>query len=128
MTIVTPQRPTRAHATVRPQTIGRLRILQANGVELDLDGYQVRIDGRPLAAALPPKEFDLLRTLMENAGKVQTRDQLLAAVWGSDYPDDNKTLNVHILRIRKKIETNHDHPTRIRTVRGRGYIFDLGEW
>ena len=121
-----PRRRSDAYETVQPTTIGRLRVLQANGVDLDIDGHQVRVGGEP--ATLPPKEFELLRVLMENAGRVLTRGQLLAAVWGKDYPDDNKTLNVHILRLRKKIEADHNHPTRIRTVRGLGYIFDLEAW
>jgi two-component system response regulator RegX3 len=125
-----PEPPHRPHAVpyakLQPETIGHLRILQANGVDLDLDGYQVRVDDQPVT--LPPKEFELLRVLMENAGKVMPRAELLAKVWAPDYPDDNKTLNVHILRLRKKIEADHNHPTRIRTVRGLGYIFDLGNW
>lgn len=121
-----PRRRADAYETVQPTTIGQLRLLQANGVDLDIDGRQVRVDGTP--ATLPPKEFALLRALMENAGRVLSRRQLLDAVWGADYPDDNKTLNVHILRVRKKIEADHNHPTRIRTVRGLGYIFDLEAW
>jgi DNA-binding response OmpR family regulator len=114
------------YETLQPATIGQLRLLKVNGVDLDLDGRKVHVDGRP--AALSPKEFELLRVLMENAGRVIPRQELLSTVWGPDHPDDDKTLNVHIMRIRRKIETTRNHPTKIRTIRGVGYIFDLEPW
>lgn len=121
-----PQGQSHAYEPVQPDTIGRLRLLRANGVDMDIDGRQVRVDG--VRIALPPKEFDLLRILVTNAGRVLSREQLLAAVWGPGYPDDNKTLSVHIQRLRKKIEASRENPARIRTIRGLGYVFDLEAW
>ncbi|MBW3621704.1 MAG: helix-turn-helix domain-containing protein, partial [Actinobacteria bacterium] len=71
----------------------------------------------------PPKEFDLLATLVEHAGRVLTRDQLIDEVWGSDYVGDTKTLDVHIRRLRTRIEDDPHRPRRILTVRGIGYRF-----
>jgi len=81
----------------------------------------VRVDGRPIE--LPPKEFELLAMLVEHAGRVLTRDQLIDEVWGTDYVGDTKTLDVHIRRLRGRIETDPADPHRIRTVRGVGYRF-----
>ena len=115
----------RLYERVQPATIGHLRVLTARDVELDIDGHQVRWKGCPVH--LPLKEFDVLRLLMDNAGRVLTRRELLDRVWGEGYPDTNKTIDVHITRIRRKIDCD-DGPTRIRTVRGMGYIFDLEPW
>lgn len=114
----------RSTALSRSTGSGGLRLLRVNGVELDLDGYQVRADNRP--SCLPLKEYQLLRALMENAGQVQGHRQLLDRVWGPDHPDDNATLRIHIMRLRKKIETDHRRPSRLRTVPGHGYLFDIG--
>jgi two-component system response regulator RegX3 len=116
----------RAYATVEPDTAGQLRLLQVNGLELDLDGHQLRVDGRAVTLAL--KEYELLAELMRNAGRVLSRQDLLDHVWEPGYPDTNSTLQVHIRRLRLKIEPDPDHPIRIRTVRGLGYIFDLEPW
>mgnify|MGYP003906589561 CR=1 FL=1 len=74
---------------------------------------------------LPLKEFDLLEILMRNAGRVLTRGQLIDRVWGSDYVGDTKTLDVHVKRLRAKIEEDPSMPQYIVTVRGLGYKFDL---
>jgi two-component system response regulator RegX3 len=73
---------------------------------------------------LPPKEFELLHLLMLNAGRLCRRDALIARVWGLDQDSDSQTLNVHILRLRKKLEADPSQPTYIRTLRGVGYLFD----
>lgn len=124
MTATPTGRPARrAYETLHPDTVGRLRILAASGVQLDLDGVQVFVDGH--AVRMPMREFELLRMLMENAGKVITRRELLDTLWAPGYPDTNKTLEVHVRRLRAKIEPTPRSPQRIRTVRGIGYIFDL---
>ena len=112
-----------AYVSVPPSTIGRLRMLKVGPVELNLDGMAVRIAGRVVHMA--PKEFELLALLMQNAGRLLTRRQLLDAVWGEGYPDTNKTLEVHIRRLRKHLECDPDAFARMRTVRGVGYVFDL---
>lgn len=95
-------------------TIGRVR--------LDVERHTVEVAGTPVA--LPLKEFDLLEVLMRNAGRVLTRGQLIDRVWGSDYFGDTKTLDVHIKRIRTKIEVVPSSPTQLVTVRGLGYRFE----
>lgn len=74
---------------------------------------------------MPLKEFDLLELLMRNAGRVLTRGQIIDRVWGSDYVGDTKTLDVHIKRLRAKIEDDPGNPVHILTVRGLGYKYDL---
>jgi len=74
--------------------------------------------------ALPLKEFELLRLLLRNAGRVLTREQLIDRVWGSDYVGDTKTLDVHIKRLRAKVEQVPGSPEHILTVRGLGYKFE----
>lgn len=95
--------------------------VEAAGVRLDRARHQVWVDGAPVE--LPPKEFELLAALIESAGRVLTRDQLIDQVWGGDYVGDTKTLDVHIRRLRTRVETDPDAPTRIQTVRGIGYRF-----
>ncbi|MBS2963532.1 response regulator transcription factor [Actinocrinis puniceicyclus] len=114
-----------AYVAVAPQTLGRLRLLTVGSVELNLDGMAVRIAGRGVHMA--PKEFELLAVLMQNAGRLLTRRQLLDAVWGEDYPDRNKTLDVHIRRLRRHLEVDPDAYARMRTVRGLGYVFDIAD-
>jgi two-component system response regulator RegX3 len=111
------------YETLQPATVGHLRLLSASGVKLDLDGVQAWVEDTPIQ--LPLKEFELLRLLMENAGRVLSRRDILDRVWGEGYGDSNKTLDVHVRRIRRKIEAQPHSPVRIRTVRGVGYIFDL---
>ena len=94
---------------------------EAAGVRVDRVRHEVRVDGELLQ--LPPKEFDLLAELVENAGRVMTRDHLIATIWGADYVGDTKTLDVHIRRLRTRVEQDPADPVRIQTVRGVGYRF-----
>jgi two-component system response regulator RegX3 len=98
-------------------------LLTVGGVKMDVDRHQVSVNGS--AISLPLKEFELLEFLMRNAGRVLTRMQLIDRVWGSDYVGDTKTLDVHIKRLRAKIETDPANPTVIQTVRGLGYKMEL---
>jgi two-component system response regulator RegX3 len=97
-------------------------ILEFHGIVLDSDRHQLVVRGTPVS--LPLKEFELLELLMLNAGRVLTRGQIIDRVWGSDYFGDTKTLDVHIKRLRSKIEDNPSEPTMIVTVRGLGYRFE----
>lgn len=96
-------------------------VLQGGDVELDVDRHEVRVRGE--LVALPLKEFELLALLMENAGRVLTRATLIDRVWGHDYVGDTKTLDVHVKRVRAKIEDDPARPARIITIRGLGYKF-----
>lgn len=98
-------------------------VLTVGAVRMDIDRHQVSINAIPVS--LPLKEFELLEFLMRNAGRVLTRMQLIDRVWGSDYVGDTKTLDVHIKRLRAKIETDPANPTLIQTVRGLGYKMEL---
>ena len=93
--------------------------LEAGPVRMDVERHTVAVNG--VAAALPLKEFELLEMLLRNAGRVLTRGQLIDRVWGSDYVGDTKTLDVHIKRLRSKIEADPANPQYILTVRGLGY-------
>jgi two-component system, OmpR family, response regulator RegX3 len=95
--------------------------VEASGVRVDRARHEVRVDGQ--LVELPPKEFELLAYLIEHAGRVLTRGQLIAEIWGSDYVGDTKTLDVHIRRLRSRIEQDPKDPVRIQTVRGVGYRF-----
>ncbi|WP_149203775.1 response regulator transcription factor [Actinotalea subterranea] len=94
-------------------------VLEVGGLRLDPDRHTVEVEGD--ATAFPLKEFELLELLMRNAGRVLTRGQLIDRVWGSDYVGDTKTLDVHVKRIRAKIEGDPANPVRLLTVRGLGY-------
>ena len=96
--------------------------LAVGDVILDPDEHRVTIDGAEVS--LPLKEFELLHLLLANAGRVLPRETLIDRVWGSDYVGDTKTLDVHIKRLRAKVEPNPTSPTRIITYRGLGYKFD----
>ena len=98
-------------------------ILSVGPVKMDVERHQVTLDGK--VTSLPLKEFELLEFLMRNAGRVLTRMQLIDRVWGSDYVGDTKTLDVHIKRLRAKIESDPANPTLIQTVRGLGYKMEL---
>jgi two-component system response regulator RegX3 len=89
------------------------------GIKLDVGKHQVTINGQ--IVSLPLKEFELLEFLMRNAGRVLTRSQLIDRVWGGDYYGDTKTLDVHIKRLRAKIEADPANPVLIQTIRGLGY-------
>jgi two-component system response regulator RegX3 len=93
--------------------------LEAGPVRMDVDRHLVTVAGA--AVSLPLKEFDLLELLLRNAGRVLTRAQLIDRVWGSDYVGDTKTLDVHVKRLRAKIEPDPAHPQHLLTVRGLGY-------
>ena len=94
-------------------------VLSVGPVRLDIDRHIITVNGLPVS--LPLKEFELLEFLMRNAGRVLTRIQLIDRVWGSDYVGDTKTLDVHIKRLRAKIEKDPANPEYIQTVRGMGY-------
>ena len=97
-------------------------IISAGPVRIDVERHEVSIAGA--SASLPLKEFDLLALLARNAGRVLTRAQLIERVWGSDYVGDTKTLDVHVKRLRSKIEQDPAHPQYLITIRGLGYKFD----
>lgn len=97
-------------------------ILQAGPVRIDIDRHLVTING--ISVTLPLKEFELLEFLVRNEGKVLTRVQLIDRIWGGDYYGDTKTLDVHIKRLRSKIETDPASPELIQTIRGLGYKFE----
>jgi two-component system, OmpR family, response regulator RegX3 len=96
--------------------------LEAGPVRMDVERHTVTVGGR--ATSLPLKEFELLEILLRNAGRVLTRMQLIDRVWGSDYVGDTKTLDVHVKRLRAKIEPDPANPRYIVTVRGLGYKFE----
>ena len=97
-------------------------ILTAGPVRMDVERHMVTVNND--AAQLPLKEFELLEFLIRNSGRVLTRSQLIDRVWGSDYFGDTKTLDVHIKRLRAKIEVDPAEPVFIQTVRGLGYKFE----
>jgi two-component system response regulator RegX3 len=97
-------------------------VLEAGDIRLDLARHALSVRGEEVP--LPRKEFEVLELLMANAGRVLTRDTLLDRVWGGDYVGDTKTLDVHIKRIRSKIEDDPGRPELITTIRGVGYRFE----
>jgi len=96
-----------------------LGVLEAGPVRMDVERHTVSVDGQSIT--LPLKEFDLLEYLLRNAGRVLTRGQLIDRVWGADYVGDTKTLDVHVKRLRSKIEPDPGTPKHLITVRGLGY-------
>lgn len=96
-------------------------VLEAGDVRLDPERHEVEIRGEQVS--LPLKEFELLEVLLANAGRVLPRDTLIDRVWGADYVGDTKTLDVHIKRLRSKVEPDPSAPTRIVTIRGLGYKY-----
>lgn len=99
------------------------QILEGGRVRMDVERHTVTVDGE--AVSMPLKEFDLLEYLLRNAGRVLTRGQLIDRIWGADYVGDTKTLDVHVKRLRSKIEAEPSRPQHLVTVRGLGYKFDL---
>jgi two-component system response regulator RegX3 len=97
-------------------------VLESGPVRLDADRHTVTIRGE--AVPMPLKEFELLEVLLRNAGRVLTREQLMSRVWGSDYFGDTKTLDVHVKRLRAKLEPDPSAPRHLVTIRGVGYRFD----
>ena len=96
--------------------------LEAGPVRMDVDRHVVTVGGRP--TSMPLKEFELLEMLLRNAGRVLTRGQLIDRVWGADYVGDTKTLDVHVKRLRAKVEPDPGNPQHLVTVRGLGYKFE----
>ena len=96
-------------------------VVEADGVRIDVDRHQVSVDG--VDVHVPLREFELLELLVRNAGRVLTRGQLIDRIWGGDYVGDTKTLDVHIKRLRAKVEKDPSQPERLLTVRGLGYKF-----
>jgi len=96
-------------------------VLEVGEVRLDPDRHEVMIRGNDVA--LPLKEFELLTLLLEHAGRVLTRDVLIDRIWGHDYVGDTKTLDVHIKRLRTKVEPDPSRPVHIVTIRGLGYKY-----
>jgi two-component system response regulator RegX3 len=97
--------------------------LDIDGLALDPERHEVYLDGK--LVPLPLKEFELLEMLMANAGRVLTRETLIDRIWGPNYVGDTKTLDVHIKRLRAKVEEDPSRPARITTVRGLGYKFEV---
>ncbi|MGZ5421502.1 MAG: response regulator [Aeromicrobium sp.] len=96
--------------------------LEAGKVRMDVDRHLVTVDGKEVR--LPLKEFELLEFFLRNTGRVLTRGQLIDRVWGADYVGDTKTLDVHVKRIRSKIDRDPANPSTLITVRGLGYKYD----
>ena len=96
-------------------------VIEAAGVRMDIERHEVWVDGRDVRLAL--KEFELLEILLRNSGRGLTRGQLIDRIWGADYVGDTKTLDVHVKRLRAKIEDDPAAPVRLMTVRGLGYKF-----
>lgn len=103
----------------QPEDIG---VLESGPVRMDIERHTVTVRGD--LTTLPLKEFDLLEYLLRNSGRVLTRGQLIDRVWGSDYVGDTKTLDVHVKRLRSKIEQDPGKPVNLVTVRGLGYKFE----
>ena len=101
---------------------GAAGVLSAGPVRMDVERHVVSVGGRDVA--LPLKEFDLLEYLLRNVGRVLTRGQLIDRVWGADYVGDTKTLDVHVKRLRSKVEDDPSVPRHLVTVRGLGYKFE----
>ena len=97
-------------------------VIEAGGVRMDVERHEVSVTGERIKLAL--KEFELLEMLLRNAGRVLTRAQLIDRIWGADYVGDTKTLDVHIKRLRTKIEPDPANPRYLITVRGLGYKFE----
>ncbi|MGI8707643.1 MAG: response regulator transcription factor [Actinomycetota bacterium] len=96
-------------------------VLEGGGVRLDPDRFEVVVRGK--SVHMPRKEFELLELLMENSGRVLTRETLIDHIWGSDYYGDTRTLDVHIKRLRSKCEVDPHEPKHLVTIRGLGYKF-----
>ncbi|HAM44843.1 MAG TPA: DNA-binding response regulator [Propionibacteriaceae bacterium] len=97
-------------------------VIEASGVRMDVERHELTVRGEPVQLAL--KEFELLELLLRNSGRVLTRGQLIDRVWGPDYVGDTKTLDVHVKRLRAKLEVDPANPDLLVTVRGLGYKFN----
>ena len=98
-------------------------VIEIGPIKLDIARHSVQVNGAEVA--MPLKEFEVLEYLMENSGRVLTRGQLMDRIWGSNYVGDGKTLDVHIKRLRSKVEDDPANPKLLHTVRGLGYKFDV---
>ena len=98
------------------------QVLEGGRVRMDVERHTVTVAGEPVP--MPLKEFDLLEYLLRNSGRVLTRGQLIDRIWGADYVGDTKTLDVHVKRLRSKIEEEPSRPKHLVTVRGLGYKFE----
>lgn len=107
---------------VAPNSNESRSVLEAGPVRLDTERHAVTVNGQPVT--LPLKEFELLEYLLDNTNRVLTRGQIIDRVWGSNYYGDTKTLDVHVKRIRSKIEPDPANPKFIMTIRGLGYKFE----
>ncbi|MEO6987302.1 MAG: response regulator transcription factor [Aquihabitans sp.] len=108
---------------VEPEGVDLGTRLDVGDVSLDAARHEVLVRG--VEVALPLKEFELLAILLDNAGRVLSRDVLIDRVWGHDYVGDTKTLDVHVKRLRTKVEEDPSQPTRIVTIRGLGYKYEV---
>jgi two-component system response regulator RegX3 len=116
------QRAVALSAARRPLRHDPEEALEIGDVRLDVSRHECIV--RDSEVKLPLKEFELLEILLANAGRVVTRDSLIDRVWGHDYVGDTKTLDVHIKRLRSRIEDDPAHPVLITTIRGVGYRFE----
>ncbi len=105
----------------KADTAAASKILESGDMKLDCDGRRAYIAGREIG--LTAKEFEVLELLMMNKNKVYSRESLLHIIWGSDYPGDVRTVDVHIRRLREKIESNPSEPKYVHTKWGVGYYF-----
>ncbi len=112
----------RGHDELVPVPVGADDVVEVGDVRVDHERHEVFIRGDEVR--LPHQEFELLTLLLENAGRVLTRETLIDRVWGADYVGDTKTLDVHIKRLRSKVEPQPASPTRIVTIRGLGYKYE----
>jgi two-component system, OmpR family, response regulator RegX3 len=108
----------RAGMAAQPEPV---EVLRGGPVELDVGTHEARVGGEP--TSLPPKEFELLEAFLRRKGRLLTRDFLIEEVWGADYYGDTRTLDVHVKRLRQKVEENPHEPAHLLTVRGLGYRF-----
>jgi len=117
----------RMRAVLRRRTsdgarVAEVGVLEVGDVRMDVERHEVSVRGD--VVPLPLKEFELLELLLANAGRVLTREVLIDRVWGTDYVGDTKTLDVHIKRLRAKVEPDPANPVRITTIRGLGYKYE----
>jgi two-component system, OmpR family, response regulator RegX3 len=110
-------RRSRPHAVSEPAD----EVISGGPVRMDVGRHEVSVRGEPVS--LPPKEFELLETFLRRMGRLLTRDFLISEVWGPDYFGDTRTLDVHVKRLRRKLEADPHHPDHLQTVRGLGYKF-----
>jgi two-component system, OmpR family, response regulator RegX3 len=116
----------RAHlrrAALNEPDVEKSPVVTAGPVAINAEAHQVWVRGD--LVTLPPKEFDLLRAFVLGVGRLMRRDRLIAEVWGSDYYGDTRTLDVHVKRLRDKVELDPRQPVHLKTVRGLGYKFEL---